>query len=222
MADYAPGIDAEENFKKAFTAAGGEVVDSARVPLSNPDFGPFIQRVKDAKPEAMFLFLPSGAQGVAFMKGFTERGLAAAGIKVIATGDLTDDGVLDSMGDPTLGIITAGHYSAAHDSAENKAFLKAYAGVAPDTRPNFMAVAAYDGMAAIYDVLKKNNGDPDADKAMAVLKGWKHDSPRGPIMIDPDTRDIVQTVYIRRVERVNGHLYNVEIDQFPSVKDPGK
>ena len=222
VADYAPGIDAEENFKKAFTAAGGEVVDSVRVPLSNPDFGPFIQRIKDAKPEAMFLFLPSGAQSVAFMKAFTERGLAAAGIKVIATGDLTDDGVLDSMGDPTLGITTAGHYSAAHDSPENKAFLKAYASVAGDLRPNFMAVAAYDGMAAIYDVLRKNNGDPDADKAMAVLKGWKHQSPRGPIMIDPETRDIVQTVYIRRVERVNGHLYNVEIDQFPLVKDPGK
>jgi branched-chain amino acid transport system substrate-binding protein len=222
VADYAPGIDAEENFKKAFTAAGGEVVDSVRVPLSNPDFGPFIQRIKDAKPEAMFLFLPSGAQSVAFMKAFTERGLAAAGIKVIATGDLTDDGVLDAMGDPTLGIITAGHYSAAHDSPENKAFLKAYASVAGDMRPNFMAVAAYDGMAAIYDVLRKTNGDPDADKALAVLKGWKHESPRGPILIDPETRDIVQTVYIRRVERVNGHLYNVEIDRFPSVKDPGK
>jgi branched-chain amino acid transport system substrate-binding protein len=222
VADYAPGIDAEENFKKAFTAAGGEVVDSVRVPLSNPDFGPFIQRIKDAKPEAMFLFLPSGAQSVGFMKAFTERGLAAAGIKVIATGDLTDDSVLDAMGDPTLGIITAGHYSAAHDSPENKTFLKAYASVAGDLRPNFMAVAAYDGMAAIYDVLKKTNGDPDVDKTMAVLKGWKHDSPRGPIMIDPETRDIVQTVYIRRVERVNGHLYNVEIDRFPMVKDPGK
>jgi branched-chain amino acid transport system substrate-binding protein len=222
VADYAPGIDAEENFKKAFTAAGGEVVDSARVPLTNPDFGPFIQRIKDAKPEAVFLFLPAGEQSIAFMKGFTERGLAQAGIKVYGTGDLTDDGVIDTMGEPTLGIITSGHYSAAHDSAENKAFLKAYAAVAGDKRPNFMAVGAYDGMAAIYDVLKKNNGDPDADKAMDVLKGWKHQSPRGAIMIDPDTRDIVQTVYIRRVEKQNGHYYNVEFDKVPDVKDPGK
>jgi len=222
VADYAPGIDAEENFKKAFTAAGGEVVDSARVPLTNPDFGPFVQRIKDAKPEAVFLFLPAGEEGIAFMKAFTERGLAAAGIKVFATGDLTDDGVIDTMGEPTVGIVTSGHYSAAHDSPENKAFLKAYAAVAGDKRPNFMAVGGYDGMAAIYDVLKKNNGDPDADKAMDVLKGWKHESPRGPIMIDPDTRDIVQTVYIRRVEKQNGHYYNIEFDKFPAVKDPGK
>jgi branched-chain amino acid transport system substrate-binding protein len=222
VADYAPGIDAEENFKKGFTAAGGEVVDSARVPLSNPDFGPFIQRIKDAKPDAVFLFLPAGEQGIAFMKGFTERGLGQANIKVIATGDLTDDSVLDSMGDPTLGIITAGHYSIKHDSPQNAAFLKAYAAVAGDKRPNFMAVGGYDGMAAIYDVLKKNNGDPDADKAMEVLKGWKHDSPRGPIMIDAETRDIVQNVYIRRVTREGGHLYNLEFDTFPMVKDPGK
>jgi branched-chain amino acid transport system substrate-binding protein len=222
VADYAPGIDAEESFKKAFTAAGGEVVDSARVPLSNPDFGPFIQRIKDAKPDAVFLFLPAGEQGIGFMKGFTERGLAQANIKVIATGDLTDDSVLDSMGDATLGIITAGHYSIKHDSPQNAAFLKAYASVAGDKRPNFMAVGAYDGMAAIYDVLKKDNGDPDGDKAMEVLKGWKHDSPRGPIMIDPETRDIVQNVYIRRVTKENGHLYNVEFDTFPMVKDPGK
>jgi branched-chain amino acid transport system substrate-binding protein len=222
VADYAPGIDAEENFKKAFTAAGGEVVDSARVPLTNPDFGPFIQRIKDAKPEAVFLFLPAGEQSIAFMKGFTERGLAQAGIKVYGTGDLTDDGVIDTMGEPTLGIITSGHYSAAHDSPENKAFLKAYATVAGDKRPNFMAVGAYDGMAAIYDVLKKNSGDTDADKAMEVLKGWKRESPRGPILIDPETRDIVQTVYIRRVEKQNGHYYNVEFDKFPAVKDPGK
>jgi branched-chain amino acid transport system substrate-binding protein len=222
VADYAPGKDAEEYFKKGFEAAGGQIVDSARVPLSNPDFAPFIQRIKDAKPEAVFLFLPAGEQGVAFMKGFTERGLAQAGIKVIATGDLTDDGVIDAMGDPTLGVITAFHYSAAHDSAQNKAFLKAYASVAGDKRPNFMAVAGYDGMAAIYEALKKTAGDTDGEKILAALKGWKHESPRGPIEIDPDTRDIIQTVYIRRVERKDGHLYNIEFDQFPAVKDPGK
>jgi branched-chain amino acid transport system substrate-binding protein len=222
VADYAPGKDAEEYFKKGFEAAGGQVVDSARVPLNNPDFAPFIQRIKDAKPEAVFLFLPAGEQGVAFMKGFTERGLAQAGIKVIGTGDLTDDGVLDAMGDPTLGVITAFHYSAAHDSPENRAFLKAYAGVAPNQRANFMAVAGYDGMAAIFEALKKTGGDTDADKVIAALKGWKHTSPRGPIEIDPETRDIIQTVYIRRVERRDGHLYNIEFDQIPAVKDPGK
>jgi branched-chain amino acid transport system substrate-binding protein len=222
VADYAPGIDAEVNFKKAFTGAGGTVVDSSRVPLSNPDFSPFIQRIKDAKPQAVFLFLPAGEQGIAFMKGFTERGLAQAGIKVIATGDLTDDGVIDSMGDSTLGVITAFHYSAAHKSPENKAFLAAYAGVAGDKRPNFMAVSGYDGMAAIYEVVRKLNGNIDGERAIEVLKGWKRQSPRGPIMIDPETRDIVQTVYIRRVEKIDGHLYNVEFDQFPAVKDPGK
>lgn len=222
VADYAPGIDAETTFKKGFEEGGGQVIDSARVPPTNLDYGPFIQRIKDAKPDAVFLFLPAGEPGIAFMKSFTERGLAQAGIKVISTGDLTDDGVIDSMGDPTLGVITSAHYSAAHESPENSAFLKAYAAIAGDKRPNFMAVAGYDGMAAIYEVLTKNNGDTDGDKAIATLKGWKHESPRGPIMIDPDTRDIVQTIYIRRVEKKNSHYYNIEFASFPNVKDPGK
>lgn len=222
VADYAPGIDAETTFKKTFEAAAGQVIDSSRVPPTNLDYAPFLQRIKDAKPDAVFLFLPAGEPGIAFMKGFTERGLAGAGIKVISTGDLTDDGVIDSMGDATLGVITSFHYSAAHDSAANTAFLKAYASVAGDKRPNFMAVAGYDGMAAIYEVLAKVSGPIDGDKAVAVLKGWKHDSPRGPIMIDPETRDIVQTVYIRRVEKKSGHLYNIEFADFPNVKDPGK
>lgn len=223
VADYAPGIDSETEFKKTFTAAGGEVVDSVRVPLKNPEFAPFIQRIKDSKPDAVFLFLPAGEQGIAFMKSFTERGLAQAGIKLIATGDLTDDAVLEAMGDPTLGLITSFHYSAAHESPQNAAFLKAYAAVAGSSvRPNFMAAAAYDGMAAIYEVAKKLGGNIDGDKAMEVLKGLKIASPRGPITIDPQTRDIVQTVYIRRVQKVSGRLQNVEFDQFQNVKDPGK
>jgi branched-chain amino acid transport system substrate-binding protein len=222
VADYAPGIDAETTFKKGFEAAGGQVVDSSRVPPANVDFGPYTQRIKDAKPDAVFLFLPAGEPCIAFMKSFTERGLGQAGIKVLATGDLTDDGVLESMGDSTLGVITAFHYSVAHDSAANKDFLKAYAAVAGDKRPNFMAVAGYDGMAAIYDALAKNNGDTDGDKVIASLKGWKHESPRGAITIDADTRDIIQTVYIRRVEKKDGHLYNIEFAEFPNVKDPGK
>ena len=223
VADYGPGLDAEKAFAEAFKAAGGEIVGSVHTPLQNPDFGPFIQRVKDAKPQAVFLFLPAGEQGVAFMKGYSERGLAESGIKLIATGDITDDGVLQAMGDPTLGLITSFHYSAAHDSPENKAFLKAYADVnGTGLRPNFMAVAGYDGMAAIYEALKQTGGSTDGDKLMAAFKGMKIASPRGPVMIDPETRDVVQTVYIRKVEKTNGGLYNMEFDKFSDQKDPGK
>ena len=223
VADYGPGLDAEKAFTEAFKAAGGEIVGGIHTPLQNPDFAPFIQRVKDAKPEAVFLFLPAGEQGIAFMKGYAERGLAQAGIKLIATGDITDDGVLDAMGDPTLGLITSFHYSAAHNSPENAAFKKAYAEANGDKlRPNFMAAAGYDGMALIYDALKKTGGSADGDKLVAAMKGMKLMSPRGPIMIDPETRDVVQTVYIRKVEKTGGGLYNVEFDKFPDQKDPGK
>lgn len=223
VADYGPGIDAETAFKTNLLGGGGQVLESIRVPLRNPEFAPYIQRIKDAKPEAVFIFVPAGEQSVAFMKGYRERGLAEAGIKVIATGDLTDDHVMPAMGDSTLGVITTFHYSAAHDSPENKAFLKSFAAVNPGAgRPNFMAVAAYDGMNAIYEVSKKLNGKIDGDKAMAILKTMKFTSPRGPIAIDPATRDIVQTVYVRRVEKVGNEPYNVEFDKFENVKDTGK
>jgi branched-chain amino acid transport system substrate-binding protein len=223
VADYGPGIDAETAFKTNFIGGGGQVIESIRTPLSNPEFAPFVQRIKDAKPEAVFIFVPAGQQGIAFMKTYRERGLADAGIKVIATGDLTDDHVLPAMGDATLGVITTFHYSAAHNSPENKTFLKNFADANPQGgRPNFMAVAGYDGMHAIYEVSKKLNGKIDGDKAMAILKGMKINSPRGPISIDPQTRDVIQTVYVRKVEKVNGELYNVEFDKFTEVKDPGK
>jgi branched-chain amino acid transport system substrate-binding protein len=223
VADYGPGLDSEKAFTEAFKAAGGEIVGSTHTPLQNPDFAPFIQRVKDAKPEAVFLFLPAGEQGIAFMKGYAERGLQQAGIKLIATGDITDDGVLEAMGEPTLGLITSFHYSAAHNSPENAAFKKAYAEVNGDKlRPNFMAAGGYDGMALIYEALKKTNGSTDGDKLIAAMKGMKLVSPRGPIMIDPETRDVVQTIYIRKVEKTGGGLYNVEFDKFPDQKDPGK
>lgn len=224
VTDYGPGIDAETAFKASFTAAGGQILESLRVPLQNPDFGPFIQRVKDAKPEAVFVFVPAGGQGIAFMKAFQERGLADVGIKVIATGDLTDDHLIDSMGDPALNVVTSFHYSASHDAPENRAFQKAYleANGPQAGRPNFVAVAAYDGMAAIAEVVKRLGGVIDGDKAMEVLKGMKINSPRGPIVIDAQTRDVVQTVYIRRVERVNGQLYNIEFEKFPDIRDPGK
>ncbi|HEX7606627.1 MAG TPA: ABC transporter substrate-binding protein [Usitatibacter sp.] len=223
VADYAPGVDSEKAFKDTFTAAGGTIVDSVRVPLRNPDFAPFVQRIKDARPDAVFMFVPAGEQSIAFMKAFEERGLAKEGIKVIATGDLTDDDVLQSMGEPVLGVITIHHYSAAHDSPENKAFVKAFGEVNTELkRPNFMAVGGYDGMAAIAEVVKKLGNTIDGDKAMEILKNIRMTSPRGPISIDPATRDIVQTVYIRRVQKVGNDYYNVEFDRFLDVKDPGK
>jgi branched-chain amino acid transport system substrate-binding protein len=223
VSDYGPGIDSEVQFMKSFKAAGGEIVDSVRVPLQNPDLAPYLQRIKDSKPDAVFVFLPPGSQTIGFIKGYEDRGLKQAGIRLIGTGDLTDDGVLQAMGDPTLGLITSFHYSAAHDSPENKLFVKTYAEVnGTKYRPNFMACAGYDGMAAIAEALRKTGGSVDADKFLAALKGMKLTSPRGPIMIDPETRDIVQTVYIRKVEKVNGELYNIEFDRFENVKDPGK
>jgi len=222
VSDYGPGIDAEGAFKKEFTAAGGQIVDSVRVPLANPDFAPFLQRIKDAHPQAVFMFLPSGEQPIAFMKAFRDRGLDAAGITLIATGDLTDDDVLMVMGDATLGLVTTHAYSAAHDSPENRAFVAAYKELTGGKRPNFMAVGGFDGMAAIAQVITQLNGKLDGDKAMDILKGMKLMSPRGPIWIDPDTRDIVQSVYVRRVQKIGGELYNVEFDQFLNVKDPAK
>ena len=169
------------------------------------------------------MFIPPGSQTIAFIKGYDERGLKASGIKLIATGDLTDDGVLQAMGEPTLGLITSFHYSAAHDSPENKTFVKAYVETnGTKLRPNFMACAGYDGMAAIAEALKKTGGSVEPDQFLAALKGMRLASPRGPITSDAQTRDIVQTVYIRRVDKVDGLLYNVEFDQFPDVKDPGK
>ena len=222
VADFGPGHDAEGQFKKTFTAAGGEVVGEVRVPVRNPDFAPYLQKIKDTKPEAVFLFLPPGAETIAFMKGFTDRGLAQAGIQIIATGDLTDEDILDAIGDAALGVYTAFHYSEVHKSPENKAFTDAYAKAYPKDRPNFMAVAGYDGMHLIAEVLKKTGGSADGDKFIAAAKGMSWVSARGKITIDPDTRDIVQTVYIRKVEKAGGRLQNVEFDQIVDVKDPGK
>lgn len=222
VSDYGPGFDAEAAFKKSFTAAGGQIVGEVRMPLANPDYGPFVQRIKDTKPDAVFVFVPAGESAVGFMKAYAERGLKAAGIKLIATGDMTDDGVIDALGDNALGTITTHHYSAAHESPENKAFLAAYAAVDSTHRPNFMAVGGYDAMALIYSVIKQLDGKIDPDKAMAIIKGAKLASPRGPILIEPDTRDVTQNVYVREVKRVNGKLYNVEFATIPNVKDPGK
>lgn len=220
VADYGPGLDAEATFKKNFTGAGGEIVGEVRTPLKNPDFGPFIQRIKDAKPQAVFIFLPAGEQGISFMKGYRERGLAEAGIRLIGPGDIVEDDILEAIGDAALGTVTTHHYSAAHDSPINREYVKAYMDRFK-IRPNFMSVGGYDGMAVVYEVARKLNGKIDPDKAMEVIKGMKIDSPRGPIQIDPNTRDIVQTVYVRKVEKKDGKLFNIEFDKFENVRDPG-
>ena len=223
VSDYAPGVDAETQFKKTFEAAGGKITDSVRVPVQNPDFAPYIQRIKDAKPQAVFIFVPAGAQGTAFLKAFQERGLAQQGIRVIATGDVTEDQELPAMGSAALGVVTTHHYSAAHESPENAAFKQAFAKVTGgQVRPNFMAVGGYDGMAAIAKVIEKLGGKLDGDAAMAAFKGLTLDSPRGPIRIDPETRDVIQTVYVRKVEQRPDGFYNVEFDHFDEQKDPGK
>jgi branched-chain amino acid transport system substrate-binding protein len=220
VSDYAPGADAEKSFSERFAAAGGQVVESIKVPLANPDFAPFLQRAADAKPDAIFVFVPSG-QGGTFMKQYAERGLDKAGIKLIGPGDVTDDDLLPAMGDAVIGTITAHLYSADHDSAKNKEYVEAFK-KANNFRPNFMSVGGDDGMNLIYEALKKTGGKSDGDSLIAAMKGLGWESPRGPISIDPETRDIVQNIYIRKVEKKNGELYNVEFETFPSVKDPGK
>ena len=218
VSDYAPGIDAENSFKDAFTKAGGEVLQTVRFPLANPDFSPFLQRAADAKPDAIFVFVPSG-QGGAFVKQFVERGLDKAGVKLIGPGDVTDDDLLNAMGDQVIGTVTAHLYSAAHPS--DIAFVEAFKKAA-GFRPNFMAVGGYDGMHLIYEALKKTGGKADGDSLIAAMKGLAWESPRGPVSIDPDTRDIVQNIYIRKVEKVGGELYNVEFATVEGVKDPVK
>jgi branched-chain amino acid transport system substrate-binding protein len=222
VSDYAPGADAEKSFKDEFTKKGGQVVDTIRFPLANPDFAPFLQRAAaDQKPDAIFVFVPSGQGGI-FVKQFVERGLDKAGIKIIGPGDVTDDDLLNGMGDAVIGTITAHFYSADHDSAANKDFVAAFKKANDGMRPNFMAVSAYDGMNLMYEALKKTAGKTDGDSLIAAIKGLAWESPRGPVSIDPDTRDIVQNDYIRKVEKKNGELYNVEFETFPSVKDPIK
>jgi branched-chain amino acid transport system substrate-binding protein len=218
--DYAPGNDALNFFKEHFTAGGGEIVEEVKVPLANPDFAPFLQRMKDAKPDAMFVFVPAG-QGGNFMKQYAERGLDKSGIKVIGPGDVMDDDLLNGMGDAALGTVTAHLYSAAHPSAMNKEFVAAYK-KAFNNRPGFMAVSGYDGIHLIYAALEKTGGKTDGDALVEAMKGMKWESPRGPISIDPETRDIVQNIYIRKVEKVSGELYNVEFQTFEAVKDSGK
>jgi branched-chain amino acid transport system substrate-binding protein len=224
VSDYGPGVDSEAAFTKGFTDAGGQIVGSVRMPLANADYVPFMQRAKDAGPDAVYAFVPAGKDATALMRAFGDLGLKQAGIKLIGPGDLTTDEELQNMGDVALGAVTVHHYSAAASRPANQEFVKAYqAEFGAKEDPSFLVVGAYDGMAAIFHVIIAQNGKIDPDRTMELLKGWKDDaSPRGPIMIDPDTRDIVQNEYMRRTEKVNGKLANVEFETLPMVKDPWK
>jgi len=220
VADYGPGFDAEKFFDARFTLNGGQVLEKLRTPLRSPDFAPVLQKVRDLKPDALFVFLPSG-QGAQFMKQFGERGLDKAGIRLIATGDVTDDDQLNDMGDVALGVVNSHHYSAAHPGATNKKFVDAFQAANKGMRPNFMAVGGYDGMRVIYNALNATKG-ATGEALLNAMKGQIFESPRGQVLIDAQTRDIVQDIYIRKVERVNGQLWNVEFDVQKAVKDPGK
>ena len=221
VSDYGPGIDAEKSFSEKFKADGGTIVENLRVPLRGPDFSPVLQKVADAKPDALFVFVPSGA-GAQFVKQFVERGLDKSGVKLIATGDVIDDDLLNGMGDVVIGVINAHNYSTYHQSPTNKAYVEAFKKANNGMRPNFLSVSGYDGMHLIYEALKKTNGSTEGEKLVAAMKGMAWESPRGPISIDPETRDIVQNIYIRKVEKVDGELYNVEFATIPNVKDPVK
>ena len=221
VTDYGPGYDAEKWFKEPFEKQGGKVVAALRVPVANPDFAPFLQRAADAKPDAIFIFVPAGV-GAVVMKQFAERGLDKAGVRLIGTGDVVDDDLLNNMGDVTLGMITSQHYSAAHDSDLNRRFVADFGKANEGMRPNFMGVSGYDGMALIARAIAKTGGDTDGTKLIEAMKGQSWESPRGPVLIDPATREIVQNDYIRRTERRDGQLWNIEFATIPMVRDPAK
>ncbi len=224
VSDFIPGHDAEAAFTKGFTESGGEMIGSVRMPTNSPDFAPFLQKVKDAKPTALFIFVPGGPQATAMMKTIKDLGLREAGINVVSTHDLLPDEELPNMGEAPAGVISAGTYSVAADRPANKAFLAAWTKeYGEKSIPDFFAVGGWDGMDAVFDVIKKSKGKFTGDEAMTTLKAWKNaDSPRGAVSIDPATRDIIQNVYIRRTEIKNGKLQNTEIETIPDVKDPWK
>ncbi len=221
VSDFGPGHDGEAAFQKGFKQAGGEIVGSARYPVANQDFSAFVQRAKDANAEAIYIWTPGGPQPAAIGKALAERGVDPSKTKVLGQGELTSEDALKNMGDAGLGIITAFHYDYNHDSAMNAAFVKSYK-EAFGRNPDMFSVGAYDGMHLIYEALKKTGGKADGESLITAAKGMKWESPRGPMAIDPETRDVIQTVYIRRVEKVGGQLVNVEFDKIENVKDPFK
>jgi branched-chain amino acid transport system substrate-binding protein len=221
VSDYGPGLDAGGAFATGFKEAGGEIVGEVKMAVANPDFSAYVQRAKDLNPEGVYIFVPGGAQPGALGKALAERGIDARKTKVMGQLEIADENAIKVMGDAALGIITASHYDWAHKSAKNAAFVKAY-NAAYGRNPDFFSIGGWDGMQLIYDVLKKTGGKTDAQAMIDAAKGMKWESPRGPISIDPETRDIIQTVYIRRVEKVDGKVQNVEFDKVEEVKDPVK
>ena len=222
VSDYGPGHDAEGGFQRGFKEAGGDIIGSVRYPVANPDFSAFVQRAKDVNPDGIFVFVPGGVQPAALGKTLAERGIDPRKTRVMGQGELTDDNALKSMGDAGLGIITVFHYDYNHNSAMNREFVKAYNEAYGGRNPDLFSIGGWDGMHLIYEALKKTGGKTDAESLIGAAKGMRWESPRGPISIDPETRDIVQTVYIRRVEKVGGALRNVEFDKVENVKDPVK
>ena len=224
VSDFIPGHDAENAFTTGYTDAGGQILSTVRFPPSNPDFAPFMQKVKDARPDVLFIFVPGGTQATAMMKAIRDLGIREAGIQVVATQDLVADEELPNMGDAPVGLVTAGNYSAAAVRPANAEFIAAWVKeYGARSTPDFLSVGGWDGMAAVFDVIKQTKGNFTGDEAMAILKGWNNaNSPRGPISIDPDTRDIVQNIYMRRTEMQDGKLVNVEFETIPGVKDPWK
>jgi len=221
VSDYGPGLDAEKAFEKGFKAGGGEIVGSVHMAVANPDFSAYVQKAKDLNPAGIFAFVPGGAQPGALGKAMAERGIDTKKIKVMGQGEITDEHALAAMGDAAIGIVTAFHYDYSHKSKMNEAFVKAF-NADFHRNPDFFAVGAWDGMHLIYAALKKTKGKVDGQSLINAAKGMKWESPRGPIEIDPRTRDVIQTVYIREVKKVDGHLVNAEIDKVPNVKDPVK
>jgi branched-chain amino acid transport system substrate-binding protein len=222
VSDYGPGHDAESSFQRGFKEAGGEIIGSVRFPVANPDFSAFVQRAKDLNPEAIFIFVPGGVQPAAIGKALAERGIDPKKTKVLGMGELTEDEARKTMGDASIGILTVYHYDHNHQSALNREFVKAFNAEYGGRNPNIYSIGGYDGMHLIYEVLKKTGGKTDAEALVAAAKGMAWESPRGPISIDPETRDVIQTVYIRRVDKVGGVLLNVEFDKIENVKDPFK
>jgi branched-chain amino acid transport system substrate-binding protein len=224
ISDFIPGHDAEGAFTKGFTDDGGKIVGNLRFPLVSPDYVPVVERIKNAKPDCAFVFVPGGKQSTAFVKAWSDAGLKQTGIRLVTTQDVMLDDEFPNMGDTPLGVVSSGNYSPAATRPQNRAFIAAWnAAYGAQSIPDFFAVDSYDGMAAIFDLVKATKGKFTADEAMAFLSHWKNpDSPRGPISIDPQTRDIVQNIYIRRVEKVNGKLANIEFATIPNQKDPWK
>jgi branched-chain amino acid transport system substrate-binding protein len=219
--DWAPGHEASGVFSTTFAQAGGAIVEALKVPLSNPDFAPFLQRARDGNPDTLFIFVPAG-QAAVLAKQFVERGLDKSGIKLIGPGDIADDEDLPGMSDAMIGTVTAGFYSAHHPSAMNKEYVAAFQKANANVRPNFISVSAYDGMHLIYEALRKTEGKTDGPALVEAMKGMAWESPRGPMLIDPNTRDVVQDIYVRRIEKVDGALYSVEFETFKAINDPTK